>query len=423
MPAPATAGLGNPASRRLHGPWLVLLALCVCCQAGRPDPAGAVEPPWPTFQGNPSHNGYVPTRLDPSQFVSRWEVDLLPGIPLNPVAAAGGLVFVSARNTAGPDLFALAAEDGQVVWAHEMGEVYSVNPPAYGYGRIYIQCGLGATPPLLRVFDADSGAFDFQVYFAAQWEHYYAPTVLGGGVYIAGGYYGGMYAFDAFERLQHWVFSLGQYDQWTPAVTADHVFAYSGESPRGLVQIDRITGSELMRIADPNFVAGSNSFNFAPVLGGLNDVLLTQAGRLVRFDLSTSSIAYDLGSEFSDQPAAARGVVYVLEAGVLTARVQTTGSLLWQWLPPAGALAGSFVVTDSHAMVCTGTELFAVDLLTHEASHVASASGHLALSEGVLYVAGSSGRLTAVDLRRVLFQDDFESGNLSGWSFSAPHLR
>ena len=61
----------------------------------------------------------------------------------------------------------------------------------------------------------------FQAPHSAQWERYYAPTIYDGSVYVNGGYYGGMYGFDAFGGAQQWFNSLPQYDEWTPAVEAD----------------------------------------------------------------------------------------------------------------------------------------------------------------------------------------------------------
>ncbi len=53
------------------------------------DVSGAA-PEWQTFQGNPAHNGYVPTTLNPSCFTRVWEWKREPG---------GVLGFINAVTT------------------------------------------------------------------------------------------------------------------------------------------------------------------------------------------------------------------------------------------------------------------------------------------------------------------------------------
>ncbi len=283
-----------------------LASLALLLAAG-PGPAAAHDPPWPTFQGNPSHDGHVAVRTDPATFLFQWRVEVVPGLPLNPVAAADGMVFVSARNETGPDLLCLAGDDGRVLWSHELGDVWAVDPPAWGHGRVYVQTSGGATPALLRVFDAATGAFDFQVYNGSQWRQYWAPTVLDGRVYVGAGYHGGIASFDAFDRIRYWELETGSYDEWTPAAIGEHVFGYRTETPRGLVRADRATGLEAGSVADPGFVfPGTARLELAPVLGGMGDVLVIQGGRLLRFDLVASSISYELQGSFSGQPVSPR---------------------------------------------------------------------------------------------------------------------
>ena len=97
---------------------------------------------------------------------------------------------------------------------------YSVNPPAYANGKVYIQTGKGTSspPPYLTAYNGKSGTMVFQSTFAAQWENYLAPTPYGGNIYINGGYYGGMYSFNGSSGSQNWFANVPQYDGWTPAM-------------------------------------------------------------------------------------------------------------------------------------------------------------------------------------------------------------
>src|SRR5207249_4157985 len=49
---------------------------------------------WVTYQGNPSHTGYVDITVDPVAFAQAWTVTIENAVALNPVTAGNGSVFV-----------------------------------------------------------------------------------------------------------------------------------------------------------------------------------------------------------------------------------------------------------------------------------------------------------------------------------------
>jgi outer membrane protein assembly factor BamB len=351
---------------------------------------------WSTYQYDAGHSGYVPVSLDPAKFALRWQQTIGDGKPLNPIAVGEGKVFVSNRgyfNDAG--LYVHDAENGGALWNVRYGDVFSVNPPAYYDGKVYIQTGNHSTDTYLRAYRADGGDLVFQAAHAAQWESYLAPTIVGGTAYINGGYYGGMYAFDATDGTQRWFFSgLAQYDEWTPAVDADYAYAYVGGI---LSAVSRTTGTLAFEIDDPKFVWPGWSMGLAPTLGGLGDVIAIQAGRLLRFDLAKRSIAFQLKRNFTGQPSVAKGVIYAIDAGALTAWEQTTGSLLWSFGASGEKLVGPILVTDTHVLVPGEKSTFAVDLSTHRADWTYAATGSLALAANLLFIAGADGVLTAIE--------------------------
>ena len=384
------------------------------------------SPGWPTFQGDKEHDGHVGVTLDPSTFTELWSVSL-GTYALQQVAAAKGLVYVTI-NTRFEDvdqLFALDAASGQVLWTQAFGPVSSVSPPACAYGSVYVLTGHGTSspPPLLRAFDAATGDFLFQQQFSAQWEHYYAPTPYDGILYADGGTYGGMYAYDAFAPQIDWFAPLNQYDEWTPAVDDGYVYAYTGEYDPRLSIVDRSTGVETRSIPDPNFSWNGWSMNLAPVLGGHQDIVAVQGSRLLSFDLSQDTIRFELGPNyFSGQPSVANGRIYVMQSGALTVRDELTGSYLWGWAT-SSSVTNPILVTDRHALVSTYDAVYAVDLGTHQEVWSALHAGQLAWSEGVLYVAGTDGVLTAWAAPAVPafpFRDGFESGDTSAWSTTSP---
>lgn len=362
-------------------------------------PGGSADLPqsWEMYQADSSHTGALPVSVQPEIAALRWQRTLAPGIPLNPVTAADGRVFVSLTSgfSSNPSFFTLDALDGATLWSRQYNRPFSVNPPSYAYGNVYIQTGNHGSDTWLRAYDAASGNVVFESPHAAQWERYFAPTIFDGVVYINGGYYGGMYAFDAFSGEQLWFRALAQYDEWTPAVDANHAYAYAGST---FSVVDRRTGIVVRATADPHFVWQGYDMRLAPVLGSANNALVIQGGRLVSFDTLSRSIHWELTGGYAGQPSVARGSIFAIRNGGLVVLDEATGAPLWSWAPPTGSLTGAVIVTDTHLFASTGAVTHAVDLFTR--AHVWSypAGGHLALSEDTLYVASSQGTLTAISL-------------------------
>jgi hypothetical protein len=353
---------------------------------------------WPTYQANERHTGYVPRRFDTETFSLRWSKAVAPGFTLNPVTSVDGRVFVTPVGyfSPGMSLFALDARDGATLWTKDFGSVFSVNPPAWGYGNVYVQTGNHTPGTWIHAFDAESGALVFSSPLEAQWERYFAPTVFDGGVYVNGGYYGGMYALDAFSGERRWFAGLPQYDGWTPAVTTTSAYAYVGEYQPGLYVFDRQTGQPSAVIADPDFDWNGWTMNLAPVVLEGGDAIAIHDGRLIRFDLAGRRIAWQLASSYSGQPSYAGGVIYAIDGARVVAIAADTGNEQWSWTVPGGMPRGSLIVTDSHLFVSTPSDVYAVDLLSRSSDWSYPAGGSLALGDDNLYVAQQDGTLVAI---------------------------
>ena len=370
-----------------------------------PNDASAVPvvPAWQTYQGNAAHTGFVPLMLDPADFTVRW-TSAIPSLPsLNPITAADGRVFVSSSDR---NLRALDARTGAVLWTSSLGTVDSVNPPAHADGSVYLQTG-GHGDSYLWSFDAESGTNLFQSPYGNQWSAHYAPTPFDGDVYTGGGYYGGSYRFDGATGSQLWFANLQQYDEFTPAVDDDFVYAYAGSE---LAVIERATGQRSFTISDPGFSWNGYSMNVAPVLGRRDNVLAIQGGRLLSFDLAGQTITWQVGAGFQGQPAVAGGVVYARRGSALQAHSQSNGALLWQWQPASGTLTGRFVVTGNLLFAATSSTTYAVDLHTHQTVWQHAKGGHLAVSnEGALLITSNSS-ITAIEV-----EGDTDSDGMPDW--------
>ena len=361
------------------------------------DWSGAVE--WTTYQGNASHTGYNPVAMDVRVFRELWTSSVSTAA-LNPVTAGDGKVFVTTNAYFGvQDAKSLDARTGAELWKHNFGNIHSVHPPAYANGMVYLQTG-GHGDSFLYGLNATTGAVQIKTAYLNQWSRYYAPTIVGATVYVAGGYYGGMYAFSATEGVQRWFAALNQYDQFTPAVKDGLVYAYTGNNQPKLTVANATTGVVEYEIADPGFVWDGWSVNSAPTLGGSSNLLTTNGGRLLSFNLATRSIGYSVAGTFRGQPTVANGVVYVVNGAQVQARNESDGALLWSWTPPAGQPAGPMIATKNMLLVSTATTTYAVDLPTRAQVWSYPAGGHLTLSaQGILFVAQSTGKLSAISVR------------------------
>ena len=351
------------------------------------------------YQGNPSHTGGMNVSLDPSKFGLYWSKNL-GTLELNPVTIANGSVFVSQTGYFNIKYFyALDSSSGNEIWSLNFGDIFSLNPPSYSDGKVYIQTGDSYDNTYLRAYYAETGMLVFKSSHSAQWEAYYSPTIYKGKVYIDGGAYGGMYAFDGTNGHQDWFYGLPQYDLWTPAVDENWAYSYVGEYSPGLYVVDRLTGKLVFQIPDPGFAWDGWSMNLAPVLGGLSDVFAIHNGRLIRFDLNTRSIDWVNDENFTGQPTVVNGVVYAISSGALGVYDQKTGIRQWMWeAPGGGTLQDTIILTDSHAFVRTATDTYCIDLAMRNNVWSYPAAGHLSLGEGTLYIAGSNGTLTAINL-------------------------
>ncbi len=355
---------------------------------------------WETYQGDERHSGYIPISLEPEVFTLRWRREVAPGARLNPVTAADGKVFVSIVTyfTGGDSLFALDARDGEPLWSREFGSPFSINPPAYGYGNVYIQTGNHGSDTYLWAFDAATGDQVFQSPHAAQWERYYAPTIYEGSVYVNGGYYGGMYGFDAFSGANLWFADLPQYDEFTPAVDDEHVYAYVGSYSPGLYVVDRESGQLDYQIRDPNFDWNGWSMDLAPVLGSMENVITIHDGRLISFDLTEREIGFEISAGFTGQPSVAKSVIYAINNGSVEARNESDGALLWKWIPATRDATEHVIVTDTHLLARTASATHAIELLSGESVWSYAAAGHMALGEETLYIASQDGFVTAISI-------------------------
>jgi outer membrane protein assembly factor BamB len=373
-------------------PGIASALVFVLCSAVR------AQSQWPMFQADESHSGYLPVSVDVASIKLRWQKSVVTHA-INPVTTSGDKIFVSEKvyNTSA-SLFALNASDGTVAWTTSVGSPFSVNPPSYANGNVYIQTCNHSADTYLRCYDAGTGAQVFIAPHSAQWESYLAPTIRDGVVYVNGGYYGGMYAFDGTTGAQLWFNGLQQYDEWTPAVDASYAYSYVGGV---FYALNRSDGSTAFTITDPNYSWSGYSMNLAPVLGAMSEALVIYNGRLVSFDLVNQKVGWDVSGSFNGQPAVHGGVIYAVDGGTLYAIDEATGTRLWSWADLAKSLMGTVIVTDSHIFVRNSTRVHAVDPVQQTSVWNYKDSGAMTIGTGALFLARTDGTVTALEFAQL----------------------
>ncbi len=353
---------------------------------------------WTTYQGNASHTGYIPAVLDPVQFTPRWSVSLATGSSLTPATAGGGHIYVSTDAYFGQQLlYTIDAATGAIQWSYDFGQIHSVDPPAYADGSVYVATG-GQGDSYLWSFDASTGGLRFHTGYGNQWSRYMAPVIDGQTLYMAGGTYGGMYAFNTSDGSTRWFLGLNQYDNFTPAVRGGMVYAYTGLYTPEVTVADASTGAAIDHIPDPAFNWIGWSMDASPVLGSGETLLTTQSGRLLSFDLTNHQIGWSLTGAYAGQLSLANGIVYVQNGPTIDARRESDGGLLWSVATPPG-LQGPMLVTQNLLLLSSATTTWAADLTAHRIAWSYPVGGQLALTQdGLLLIAGWDGKLTAIQV-------------------------
>lgn len=353
---------------------------------------------WDQFQSDAQHTGFKDVSLA-NTFTPAWTRSL-GSTSLNPVVADNGRVFVSTVGYfSNQNLYALNASDGSQLWSQDFGAIYSLNPPSYSNGVVYVQSGQGTSSPspYFRGLDANSGTVVLQTPFSAQWERYQAPTIFNGTAYMNAGYYGGAMAVNLSTGNIAWTQTgLAQYSGWTPAVSSNYVVTYTG----GNLQIlDPGTGSIRRTIADPNFSwAGYDSPT--PVLSG-DHAFVTSSNHLSSFNLTTGMIDWSLAGA-SGQLAISGNEIFSIRNGALYSIDATSGAVNWLWsnILDSG-LSFNVIATDNDVFVSGSNGTYVIDRNTHRTITTLSASGYLALGNDQLYVASANGTLSAYNVASV----------------------
>ena len=385
---------------------------------------------WTTFQRNAAHTGFANAQLDPAHFTPIWTWTRPAGDPepiggINSVATGGGKVFVTKDIYFGEGaLYALNESDGTTSWTYALGQMASEGPAAFDSGIVYIPSTDPSERCVVWAVDAATGTYQFKMPTGCQWSNFFAPTVFGGSI-LQTAQTGTVYSFSNVDGSQQWSAPGGAGDQATPAADTKYVYQYGwSASGPALNVIDRVTGAAVASIVDPFTTALSGYSMFsAPMLGSGADVISFGdagfSGRaassseqyesrvLVNYDIVKNTWAWRSANAYLTHPAIANGVIYAARnaPASLDAMSETDGQILWSWTPPAGSNSfhRNIVAARNLVFVSTDTNVYAVDLNTHQSVWQYPQPGMLAISgNSILYIVTgatlSDGHLVAIKL-------------------------
>lgn len=358
-------------------------------------PSVGAQVQWTTHQGNPAKTGYRPTTIDVANLRAAWTVDLGAEATLTQAMVAEGKIALVLGNN---ELWVLDAMTGAVEWKRSYRGLGNAMEPAIDGGRIYVQTVDRSAESYLRALDLQTGEELFKVHHRAGLDGYLSPTVYGNEIYTNAGRFGGLLSVDAVSGKQQWLnTSIGTSSGWSPAVDKDFVYTYLDAR---LSVVARNSGLTVFSVPVPSITGFRRER--APVLGGLDDVLVTDTWRLIRFDLKQRKIAYELFDRFSGQPAVFQGTVYAINDDDLEARRQLDGSRIWELDIPNEEVRDRFCVTDGHLIVPTNRSVHLVDLKSRTSVWSSGFWGRCSVGEGALFVA--QGGVTGVRARLACFR-------------------
>lgn len=394
----------------------ILTTVCIFATTTSP-----VLAQWSQFQGDAGHTGYAPGAIDAPDLTSIWSIDA-PDYSARPgdrsVAIVDGNVYATMLDgygARGPYLLSsFNGLNGNLLWQEAIpaNSHSGVSAPTVAGDRVYVHhwghssssgSSFPEDYPALVGFDANTGDQLFWTTHAGQWSSGSRPTVLGGQVFAAGGYYGGLDTY-SLDGTSLWFHKLNQQYGWIPAADDENVYVYMGEasaspgpSTGSLFVIDRATGERRSTILHPTS-DGRLSQLQSVMLGGRDDALaLTDNSlwgddryTLASFDISEESISWEINGDFSGNPAVANGIIAIPDEDLLRFIDQDTGADLWSWF--GGDVSGNVVLTDDYAFVNASDGVHAIDLETKESVwSVDGITGNLALDDGLLIVSNPEG--------------------------------
>lgn len=377
--------------------WYRVRAVNAAGASGYSNVASATTPSvnaWRTMGGDAQHTGFNGAESGGPPLTASWSV-ALSSAALQPVVVDNGRVFVTSDLgwVATNPVWALDSQNGNQLWNYNFGNVNQVGYPAVSGNLVYVPQNNQTPGTYLWAFNVSTGAVAWSSPIASQWETYWSPVISNGSVWTNGGYYGGLYGFNASSGAQLFNFtSLEQYDQWSPAYYNGTVYTFVA----GNLRAHNPTTGAINWTASVNWIWQGWSMRTSPVITGTHALVIAPPN-LHAINLTSQSVEWSANATFSGTPAIANGTVFAISGGTLQAR--SANGLGWQWtFNGDGQLSYPPVVAAGYVYVSSASNTYAVDVSNGQQAWTAAVGGWLSIAEGRLFVARPNGTLQTYTL-------------------------
>ena len=357
---------------------------------------------WAQFGNNPAHTGVYTGALKGGVFKADWGFTNSNSTiyhSLNSLAIGGGQVFVDQTvyfETS--NLQALNEYDGSTNWIYNFASSDSINPPSYYGGSVYVQRIDPNENGTLICLNASSGQASWISSFNTQWGGFFSPTVCSLGIFINGGYYGGVYGFN-FDGSQRFFAELSQYDGWTPSIYNGILYTWTGMNDGGdtngyLEAFNPTTGTNVWSLRQPYSWHGWTMDCAAPLMD--NIAFLNGTQTLSAVNITNQTALWTNSGSFTGTPAVANGKVYVISNSEVLILDEKNGARLGAYTTQDTGLAGQPVIADDSLVVSSGSATYIFDLASQTLLQTIPFGGNVCVAGGSIYIASTSSNAMAV---------------------------
>lgn len=349
---------------------------------------------WTMLGADPSHTGYVTSGMliTPNLLWSYPTTGALTGGGASSPAVANGILYIGSANG---NLYALNATDGIKLWNYSTGGSVA-SSPAVANGIVYV----GSLGGGFYALNATNGEKIWS--FTTDWI-FSSPTIVDGVVYFAGAHT--IYAFNANSGLMLWNTSISSPNivginsaiDSSPAVVNGVVYIGTEDGLDGnLYALNATDGSQLW--VYPLQGAGQSP----PTVG--NGIVYITAGNLYALNASNGQEVWSYGNTLSlvDGGAyvpLANGAIYVVSGsnGAIKALNAKTGVQLWS---SSATFCEPFPIVVGDVLYVGGTNvLFAFNATDGSWLWNSNQTGEIrsspAYANGVVYAQSTKGTIYA----------------------------
>lgn len=360
---------------------------------------------WTTYGSSVFHLGHHPAALGTHFFIPDWERRYPLTRIISRALQVDGRIYHSEQARPGTGLglpplmnriFALDADTGDEIWSIEPGGG-TINPPTYFEGRLYVQVN-GREEGDLIALDAESGDTIWRAPFALQSGTYREPAVTAEGIYINGGRFGGLYAYEP-DGTERFFSNTSGTTLWTPTFRQGRLFSWVDNL---FTEFDKDTGERVWELFIPAATEGFiRSSGVVAALDG--SVILTAPGQVIHLDINSREILWESSSPIGEIEGFTDAAIYQNKVFVLTSAGASsfdlqTGDLLRNYeiedvLSSNDRIASEVpLLLNDHLIFATLTQTFIFSVETGKLLQTLPVGGMLSFSNGRLLISGFEDR-------------------------------